>query len=67
MPWAIFRRSFDYEYRPIKPLCQHIKASDVPQSWPERIIAAAVEADCAERVDLDSQQVLEIRRAMTRR
>lgn len=51
MPYAIFRKPFDYDHRPHKAVCQHIKASDIPQSWPEKIIAAAVEAGCAERVE----------------
>lgn len=54
MPYAIFHKSFDYDHRPHKAVCQHIKASETPQSWPEKIIDAAVAAGCAERVDYPS-------------
>jgi len=64
MPWAIFRKEFEFDFRPRKPVCQIIKPSIRPQPWPEKIIAAAVAAGCAERVELSADQILELRRAI---
>lgn len=63
MPFAIFHREFNYDHRPRKAVCQHIKASQTPQSWPEKIIAAAVAAGCAERVELTADEIKALRRA----
>jgi len=49
MPWAIFRREFNFDHRPLKAVSQFIRPSDVPQEFPERVIAAAVKAGAAER------------------
>lgn len=51
MAWAIFRKQFNFDHRPLKAVSQFIQPSDAPQSFPERIIAAAVEAGAAERVE----------------
>jgi len=61
--WAIFHGNFEFDFRPLAPVCQIIKASDVPQQWPERVIAAAVAAGCAERADVAAEQRREIDRA----
>jgi hypothetical protein len=63
MPWAIFHRPFEYDHRPHKAVCQVIKVSETPQAWPEKIIAAAVAAGCAERVELSGDEIRELRRA----
>lgn len=67
MPWAIFTRDFDFDHRPHKALCQAIRASQTPQPWPERIIAAAVAAGCAERVEVTADEIQELRRAIRRK
>jgi hypothetical protein len=63
MPWAVFHRPFEYDHRPRKAVCQSIRASDQPQPWPEKIIAAAVAAGCAKRVELSADEIKALRRA----
>ena len=49
MPYAIFHRAFDYDLRPAKGFCIHVKASPQAQNHPEALIAAAEAANCCER------------------
>jgi len=51
MAWAIFKKQFNFDHRPLKAVSQLIRPSDVPQQFPERVIAAAVAAGKAERVE----------------
>lgn len=51
MPWAIFHRAFNFDHRPLKAVSQFIRPSETPQEYPERVIAAAVKAGAAERVE----------------
>lgn len=50
MAWAIFKKHFNFDHRPLKAISQFIQPSDIPQEFPERVIAAAVEVGKAERV-----------------
>ena len=54
MAWAIFKKQFNFDHRPLKAVSQFIQPSDEPQEFPERVIAAAVEAGVAERVETPS-------------
>lgn len=47
MPWAIFHKAFDFDYRPQQAACQHVKASAKPQQFPGALIAAAITAGAA--------------------
>lgn len=50
MAWAIFRREFNFDYRPTRPISQFVRPLAIPQQFPERLIAAAVRAGAAVRV-----------------
>lgn len=50
MPWAIFHRTFNFDFRPDAAVCKEIRPAIIPQEHPERVIAAAVKAGAAERV-----------------
>lgn len=54
MAWAIFKKQFNFDHRPLKAVSQFIQPSDEPQEFPERVIVAAVEAGVAERVETPS-------------
>lgn len=51
MPWAIFHRTVNFDFRPDAAVCQEIRPSETPQEFPQRVIDAAVKAGAAERVD----------------
>jgi hypothetical protein len=66
MAWARFVNDFEFDFRPDKAVCQVIRASDRPQEWPDRVIAAAVTAGAAERVDIPTDERRAIKRAKGR-
>ena len=63
MAWAIFKKQFNFDHRPLKAISQFVQPSDQPQQFPERVIAAAVEAGVADRVE---PPTAEEKRAITR-
>ncbi len=50
MPWAIFHRTFNFDFRPDAAVCQEILPGEDPQEFPAKVINAAVAAGAAERV-----------------
>lgn len=50
MAWAIFHRTFNFDFRPAMAACKEFRPAAVPQEAPERVIAAAVKAGAADRV-----------------
>lgn len=44
MPWAIFHRKFNHDFRPERAACIEIQPLDVPQEFPGKVIDAAVTA-----------------------
>lgn len=51
MPWAIFHRKFNHDFRPERAACIEIQPLDVPQEFPGKVIDAAVTAGAATRAD----------------
>lgn len=51
MAWARFIKDFEFDFRPQRAICQTVRASEKPQSWPERLITAAIEAGAAVRAE----------------
>lgn len=49
MPWAVFHKSFDFDFRPAKAVCQHVEPSGAPQEFTGALIDAAVAAGAATR------------------
>lgn len=66
MAWARFSKDFEFDFRPDKAVCQVIRASETPQEWPDRVIAAAVMAGAAERTDIATDERRAIKRAKGR-
>ncbi|MCV0396962.1 MAG: hypothetical protein K5872_08860 [Rhizobiaceae bacterium] len=50
MPWAIFHRQFNFDFRPERGFCITIKPRPDPQQFPAKVIAASVKKNAAERV-----------------
>lgn len=51
MAWAIFYRAFNFDFRPDAAVSRMIEPSSIPTCQPERLIAAAVAAGAAMRVE----------------
>ena len=49
MAKAIFTKEFNFDLRPEKGVCIKVAPSDEPQTFPEKLIAAAVDAGVATR------------------
>ncbi|NMG39885.1 hypothetical protein GRZ55_11585 [Chelativorans sp. ZYF759] len=56
MPWAIFHRQFNFDFRPARAVCITVKPKPVPQQFPGPIIDAAVKAGAAERAKSPTAQ-----------
>lgn len=47
MAWVIFEKLFDYDFRPLKAVCQTFKPSDQPQEVTRAVRDAAIKAGAA--------------------
>lgn len=67
MAWAKFIKDFEFDFRPMRAVCQLYRASSVPQELPERVVAAAVAAGAAVRAQIPDAQKREIKSAARRK
>jgi hypothetical protein len=56
MPWAIFTKPFNFDYRPKKAVCRSFDPSDTPQNVTTEILNAAVAAGAAKEAERPSSQ-----------
>ncbi len=50
MAWAVFHKTFNYDFRPDLAVCREFTASDKPVEVTRHLLAAAVKAGAAKAV-----------------